>query len=125
MPAAPAATAPRPAFRDGQVLRAADLRDEAAAIVSAAARHPRAAHRPGIVAGLWLHNNTLSPGMAVDADGRSILVPAEYTFRSDIGPPVEVWIAFAETEPAPGRVADGYEFLFETPGRYDPARPAG
>jgi hypothetical protein len=118
----------RPAFRDGQVLRAADLREESAAVGAAAVHHQEYAHRPGIVAGLWLTGSggtaTVSPGMAVDAHGRSILVSEEHSFTPPTAPS-EVWIAFAENAVSSNRSADGYEILFERNGQYDPANPSG
>ena len=126
----------RPAFRDGQVLRAGDLRAEDADRVAAARRHQQAAHLPGIVAGLWLSTDgaTLSPGMAIDAAGRTILVAitTPVTIPFD---PVEVWIAYRETPldadspqtptGPPARYLESYDLLFLPPGEYDPSRPDG
>src|SRR5947209_8793525 len=96
----------RPAFRDGQTLRAADLRAEADDRIRAAHAHQSAAHSPGVVAGLWLAvtGNKLSvgPGAAVDAKGRMILVP-NATEDSEVPElpdtqqlPIEVWLAYRQ-----------------------------
>lgn len=141
MPATPAAAdrPTRPAFRDGRVLRAADLRDEAADRMAADRRHQAGPHTPGVAAGLWLAAGpVVTPGMAVDGLGRWLLVPDEYPIkRHDPGRPWEVWLAYREAPtdtdptdadlppaPPPGRLADRFEVLFEPPGRYDPAAPA-
>jgi hypothetical protein len=139
MPETPPADRPpgRPVYRDGAVLRAADLRDEAAARLAADRRHQELAHRPGILAGLLLLSRAgrvvLSPGMAVDGFGRWVLVPTEVRLGEDpAGAAVrEVWLAYREapTDPTdppapPGRFADRFEVLFHPPGLYDPADPA-
>lgn len=114
----------RPAFRDGQVLRAGDLRDETGAVAAAARRHQEFAHSPGVVAGLWLDATGVTPGMAVDGAGRAILLASSAPHDNPPALPADVWIAYADDERGPNRVADGYELLYEPPGRYDPARPA-
>jgi hypothetical protein len=137
--ASPADASPtRPAFRDGQTLRADDLRAEADDRVRAARRHQANAHRPGVVAGLWLQSNgsdlSISPGAAIDGIGRMILVP------DGAGPrplpdqlPAEVWLAYREDpadadDPAtpdgpPDRYTEQFDVLFLPPWQLDPADP--
>ena len=112
LPPATAGPPTRPAFEDGQVLRAADLRAETAARTAGLVEHQRHAHTPGVVAGLWLEDGRVTPGMAVDALGRSVFVPA----TTGPQPAGEVWLAGRDAD-------DGYVLLVEPPGRYDPERP--
>ncbi len=89
----------RPAFLDGQVLRAAALRSESNDREQAARRHQSHVHVPGILAGLRLKVDgrvvKVSPGMAITSDGQFIIVgngvkiEEELTSDND----VEVWIA--------------------------------
>jgi hypothetical protein len=119
----------RPAYRDGAVLRAADLRAEAADRLAASGRHQARTHRPGVAAGLLLRATTangghavaIGPGMAVDGLGRWLLVPAERVAPlPDAKTPWEVWLAHREAPTPPDRLADGCEVLFHPPGRFDP-----
>src|SRR5262245_44939854 len=125
-PVAPTAP-PRPAFRDGQVLRADELANESASRISTARRHQQFAHLPGIVAGLWMQPKQpdvwlveVSPGLALDAAGRSIFVSSrhEEPVPEFVEWPFEVWIAHRERETRPDRIAEQFELLFEKPGRY-------
>lgn len=92
-------------------------------MVAVARRHQEVAHLSGIVAGLWLDVNSVSPGMAVDGVGRSILVPSSKEIHPPPDPLIEVWIAHLEEDRRLNRVVESYEILFETPGRYNPVRP--
>jgi hypothetical protein len=79
----------RPAFKDGQPLGAADLDLIVDGARDRAARHERGAHTPGIVTGLELRATdavqggvavkdiTITAGIAVDAAGRQIVLPAD------------------------------------------------
>src|SRR5262245_26036987 len=131
----------RPFFRDGQVLRAGDLRGDDAERTRAERRHAGMVHTPGLVAGLWLSaeeedtNVTVSPGMAIDGAGRSILVGRSRSVPiSDPTAEYEVWIAHVET-PAdadstrvplapPDRYTETSRVLFSPLGTYDPADPS-
>ena len=81
----------RPSFYEGQVLRAADLDLGLEYARGTMARHERYLHTPGIATGLELSidNSTgvvqvrLSPGMAVDATGREIVVDREETLAAE------------------------------------------
>lgn len=81
----------RPSFYEGQVLRAADLDLGLEYARGTMARHERYLHTPGIATGLELSvdNSTgvvqvrLSPGMAVDATGRAIVVDREETLAAE------------------------------------------
>ena len=90
----------RPSFRDGQVLRAGDLRADDAEHTRAGRRHAGMVHAPGLVAGLWLSaeeedtNVIVSPGMAIDGAGRSILVGRSRSVPiPDSKAEYEVWLA--------------------------------
>ena len=79
----------RPSFKDGQPLAAADLDLIVEGARDRAARHERGAHTTGIVVGLEMRqqdavqgqiavkNITVAAGMAVDAAGRQIVLPAD------------------------------------------------
>ena len=79
-------TPERPAFFDGQILAAADLTSAVDYGRGQAARHERYLHDWGIAEGLELTTApdssgqyvdvTLQPGVAIDGDGREIVVPA-------------------------------------------------
>lgn len=125
-----AAKPPReqPAFRDGQVLRAEDLRREDQYRHQAMREHQAQVHSAGIVSGLWLQRDgkriRITPGMAVDGKGRTILVSNEETIPTCAL--AEVWIAFQESpadgddpntpEGAPSRYVPGYEILIREAG---------
>src|SRR4051812_19979668 len=78
-------TIARPSFYEGQVLRAADLGLGLDYGRGQQARHNRYLHTPGIATGLTLKVDDstgviqvrLSPGVAVDATGRQIVVARE------------------------------------------------
>jgi hypothetical protein len=75
----------RPTFYEGQILRAADLDLGLEYARGQMARHDRYLHTPGIATGLELSVDKstgvtqvkLSPGMAIDATGRQIVVERE------------------------------------------------
>jgi hypothetical protein len=81
----------RPNYYEGQVLRAADLDLGQEYARGSMARHERYLHTPGIATGLELSldNSTgvvqvrLSPGMAIDATGRAIVVDREATLAPE------------------------------------------
>ena len=81
----------RPSFYEGQVLRAADLDLGLQYARGTMARHERYLHTPGIATGLELSVDKstgvvqvrLSPGMAVDATGRGIVVDREETLAAE------------------------------------------
>jgi hypothetical protein len=81
----------RPSFYEGQVLRAADLGLGLEYGRGQMARHDRYLHTPGIATGLELKVDKstgitqvkLSPGMAIDATGRQIVVDREETLSSE------------------------------------------
>ena len=129
---------PRPLFRDGQVLHATDLTAEGRQHIQAVRRHTTLAHLPGVLAGLWPDlpegkrgTLTVSPGMAIDAAGRSILVEETDDSVSipDTAGPREVWIAYRqdpedEDDAATARQADRYReshrLLLHRAGRVRP-----
>ena len=126
--------------RDGQVLHATDLTAEGLVLrVQAVRRHTTLADLPGVLAGLWPDlpegkrgTLTVSPGMAIDAAGRSILV--EETDDSVSIPDTavtdrKVWIAYRqdpedEDDAATARQADRYReshrLLLHRAGRVRP-----
>ena len=138
----------RPVFQTGQILAASNLREEAADRIRGVQEHQAFAHLPGVLAGVWLQIDPpanallVTPGAAVDALGRMLLVPS--TGYSQALPPntserganasFEVWLAFAETpadgndpNPATGtsnRYVEGIQILFLAPGELDPADPS-
>ncbi len=81
----------RPAFYEGQVLRAADLDLAQEYARGTMARHERYLHTPGIATGLELSvdNSTgvvqvrLSAGMAIDPTGRQIVVDRDVTLAPE------------------------------------------
>jgi hypothetical protein len=132
----------RPSFRDGQVLRAVDLAVEGADRVQAIRRHQALAHRPGVVAGLHLkvaeHQNgqkgclkvTVSPGMAIDAAGRTILVGRDHVESFLLTSAAEVWISYRQLPREdvfpvgpPDRYSEGFALQVEQPAEFDPAHP--
>ncbi len=79
----------RPAFFEGQILAAADLTSTVEYSRAEVARHERYLHDWGIAEGLGLTTQdqtdaagnkyvevTIEPGMAIDGDGREVIVPA-------------------------------------------------
>lgn len=81
----------RPSFYEGQVLGAADLTLGLDYTRGQMARHDRYLHTPGIATGLALTLDTstgasqvkLSPGIAIDATGRQVLVDHEETLSPE------------------------------------------
>lgn len=81
----------RPSFYEGQILRAADLTIGLEYPRGQMARHDRYLHTPGIATGLELTVDKstgvtqvkLSPGMAMDAVGKQIVVDREETLSAD------------------------------------------
>ncbi|MBP2330392.1 hypothetical protein JOF56_010777 [Kibdelosporangium banguiense] len=85
----------RPAFHEGQVLAAADLSATVTHARAAAARHSRYLHDWGVAEGLELltENRTdpvtnarfvevrVSPGLAIDGNGREVVVPETVVLR--------------------------------------------
>lgn len=77
-PAAPAIR--RPAYREGQLLRVAELKAEQAARAEALLRHELNVHTPGIIIGLEVTADTapgaagvrIMPGLAIDGAGRYV-----------------------------------------------------
>jgi hypothetical protein len=111
-------------YREGQILRAADLADEQAVRVSLRRLHNIAQHGWGIVAGLALKADGnglhVSAGMAVDGYGRELIVPQPVFVpwrgplsrdeQDNASPPdlfdrlmrdaIDVWLIYAESPAA-------------------------
>jgi hypothetical protein len=81
----------RPRFADGQVLTADDLTAEQTYLIAARRRHLLSGHTPGIVTGLEpsLQDGvvTVSPGLAVDGDGRELVLTTASVPRAQTGAP--------------------------------------
>lgn len=157
--------ATRPAFAEGQVLAAADLALLADLPRAAAQRHNRFVHRWGIVSGLTLTTVDdadaggnkfkqvwLEPGMAIDGEGRELLITARRQLdaaqlRQTIGNSIAegqnypVFIT-AQVQPAsgagsgalapscgtsaaPARLEEAVQVLFMTPGEELSEQTAG
>lgn len=75
-------------FRESQILRYSDLKDEQAYRIAMRRRHNLAHHRWGIVQGLVLEATrmgvTLSPGFAVDGYGRELVVTRVLELRRQL-----------------------------------------
>lgn len=100
-----AGTISRVNYADGQVLTAADLTDEQVYLNAMRQKHATANHHWGIAQGLHLslRGATLlvSPGMAVDGYGRTLIVPSVVEVQIGDTQPEEasIWLVYAE-EPA-------------------------
>jgi hypothetical protein len=120
-------------YFDGEYLRSNDFTDEQSYHVAMRRRLNLALHRYGVVEGLVLQQDadsvppsllffSVSPGFAIDQNGREIVVDAPYTLSTDnvLGRaglqagPNEVWIVY--TESASGLSAPGYR-LCDQPGQ--------
>lgn len=106
----PIAGAVRARYREGQLLRAADLAAEQAYLIAMRRRHNLGGHGWGIVRGLALEilpdgKVVLQPGMAVDGYGRELIVPAQVilpladVFVDANGIPVaaDAWLLYSRT----------------------------
>lgn len=152
----------RPLFAEGQILAAADLAALAAYPRGRDERHNRFVHRWGVVHGLTLEVEDaetsagtpykkvfLEPGMAIDAEGREILVTERVSLdkarfalaigsgaKKDVAYPVFVSSQFRSAQPsglAPvgacatgnggssggGAMEEGFEYSFGQPGDED------
>jgi hypothetical protein len=111
-------------YFDGEYLRSNDFTDEQSYHVAMRRRLNLALHRYGVVEGLVLQQDadsvppnllffSISPGFAIDQEGREVVVDAPYTLSTDnvLGRAglqagaSEVWIVYTETAsglPAPG-----------------------
>lgn len=109
-------TIPAPQFREGQWLRAADLRAGQEYHLAMRRRHDLGPHTGGVVAGLDLAEVqggiVVQPGTAVDGLGRTLVLlqPAPLRLPDRAGPGslprVEVWLRYrrdAATPAGPGR----------------------
>ncbi len=119
-------------FREGQILRAADLNAEQAYRIDLRRRHNIAQHNWGIVFGLELvelHGDiVLSPGMAVDGYGRELIVTQAAPLPSDIFEELDateltVWLLYDlvdEHDPTCSRWREATKLMFlatdENPG---------
>lgn len=94
-------------YGEGQILLAEDLSTEQAYRVAAMRRHRLGLHGWGVVDGLDIEPTAagmqITPGVAVDADGREIVVDAAVALSTDwlntqfsiVGNEVDVWLEFA------------------------------
>ena len=147
----------RPIFYEGQVLGAADLQASVSYSRLQMSRHEQFLHTPGIAGGLGLTKAakttaggkpyvdiTLADGVAIDANGREVVVPEDVavdpTLFRDLGiavpgawhpvflrgleedAPVASGFTGACNGSAPTRVVEGYQYDFRRPG--DEAEPA-
>jgi hypothetical protein len=104
----PIAGAVRPRYREGQLLRAADLTAEQAYQIAMRRRHNIGGHGWGIVRGLALEvlgappdrKVVLQPGLAVDGYGRELIVTAQVIlplaeFSDAVA--VDAWLLYSRT----------------------------
>ncbi len=98
----------RPRFSEGQFLGSDDLTTEQAYRENAARRHRISAHSWGIVSGLQLQSRpgavTVTPGLAVDGYGRTLVVTSPLEVQTDtaVEGARDVWLSLAS---APSRKA--------------------
>ena len=92
----------RTEYRDGGVLSAAALTGDSASIVAARENHQATAHTGGIVAGLVVRREngvlTVSPGAAIDSQGRMLLMAASCVPKDQPAVDCEVWLRYAAVE---------------------------
>ncbi len=101
----------RPRYVDGQLLTAADFRDEQEYHLRKHRRHQATLHGPGIVSGLRVEPTadraavTIARGMALDEGGREVYVPSDLCIAVPEGTtsPAFVVLLYAErlVDPAP------------------------
>jgi len=112
---------------DRQFLRAQDLADEQDYQLDRLRRHNRLLVTPGVAEGLSVNGTagatslTVTPGTAVDALGREIVVPAPLSLSSLPGAPttkVEIYILYqeSETDPSTDPGVTGNTRIAESPG---------
>ncbi len=92
----------RTEYRDGGVLSASALAGDSASNIAARDKHQTVAHTGGIVAGLVvrLENSvlTVSPGAAIDFQGRMLLMAAEFPLKNQPAEDFAVWLRYAAVE---------------------------
>jgi len=104
----------RPHYREGQRLTADDLGTEQDYLLATRRGHDVVAHHPGIAHGLGLSAQasgfTVAPGLAVDGNGHTIVLPSPVRKRwSDLPADAEaldVWVRYRE-DTAGDRVTEG------------------
>jgi hypothetical protein len=99
-------------YREGQRLRAEDLTAEQEYLLALERNHNLQQHSAGIVLGLaagtnWAGQSIIDPGVAVDAEGRPLVVEDDVRITAVVESCVDSWLVHCESEERarhPGRV---------------------
>jgi hypothetical protein len=136
-PSVPCQPLTRVHYFTGRLLSAEDLAAEYVYLREKLRRHNRTLHQPGIVDGLEValesHEVRVGPGLALDAAGNEICVPVAQRAALPSTPgeayvvlrykeiginpiPVVGLAGEVSPDPAPSRIQESFEIVFERPG---------